>query len=341
MRLGPGIEGFLARRWYASHLTPALYPLVPLAGLYGLASVTRQTLAALRLPAPYRPPVPVLIVGNLGVGGTGKTPLVIWLVEQFRDRGVRAGVVSRGHGGRLAGPALVPALGSTRDFGDEPVLIARRTGTPVVIGRNRARAARWLCEHEAVDLIVSDDGLQHYRLARDVEWITVDGSRGWGNRWLLPAGPLRELAAQAGRADAVWIKGPVPGSPGGHPFHLAARQAVRLCDQDTRALRHFAGQTVHAVAGIGHPDSFFGLLATHGLAVRPHPIADHEKLPAAVLQSWRPEAPILLTEKDAVKYVPEECSDRMWSVPVEVSVSGKSSALMIDELAARIRSWNR
>ncbi len=335
------METFLVRHWYAPRLSPVLYPLVPLAGLFGMASLIRQTLAELRLPGPYRPPVPVLVVGNLTVGGTGKTPLVIWLVEEFRERGVRVGVLSRGYKGCLAGPVRVPPEGSARDFGDEPVLIARRTGSPVVIGRNRAQAARWLLEHETIDLILSDDGLQHHRLARDVEWITVDGSRGWGNRWLLPAGPLRERVGRSRQVDAVWVKGPASGSPAGYPFELTARQAIHLCDQEHRPLGHFAGQTVHAVSGIGHPDSFFRLLAAHGLVVQPHPLADHGHLPVGQLHAWRPEAPILLTEKDAVKYAPEECSDRMWSVPVEVTVGTPSCFLAIDELAARVRSWNR
>ncbi len=335
------MERFLTRRWYAPRLSPVLYPLVPLAGLFGAASLLRQGLAELRLPRAYRPSVPVLIVGNLVVGGTGKTPLVIWLVGQFRERGIRVGVVSRGYGGTRSGPVRVPPQASAREFGDEPVLIARRTSSPVVIGHNRARAARWLLEHETVDLIVSDDGLQHYRLARDVEWITVDGSRGWGNRWLMPAGPLRERLGRARQVDAVWVKAPVPGSPRGHPFHLTAGRAVRLCDQESRPLAHFAGQRVHAVSGIGNPDSFFDLLAAQGLAVLPHPLADHEHLPAPRLLEWRPEAPIFLTEKDAVKYVPEECSDRMWSVPVEVTVDAPACLQLIDELAARVRSWNR
>ncbi len=334
------MERFLTRHWYTPRLSPVLYPLVPLAGLFGAASLIRQAMAELRLSRAFRPSVPVLVVGNLVAGGTGKTPLVIWLAGQFRERGVEVGVVSRGHGGRLSGPARVPLQGSAREFGDEPVLIARRTGSPVVIGHNRARAARWLLEHESVDLIISDDGLQHYGLARDVEWITVDGSRGWGNRWLLPAGPLRERVRRAGQVDAVWVKAPVAGSPIGHPFRLIADRAVRLCDQESRPLAHFAGQSVHAVSGIGNPDSFFDLLAAHDLVVLPHPLADHKHLPSRRLLEWRPEAPILLTEKDAVKYVPEECSDRLWSVPVEVTVDEPSCLQAIDELAARVRSWN-
>src|SRR5689334_13067251 len=185
------------------HVTPVSALLYPLSLLYGAVSGARRAMAA-----PVKLPVPVVVVGNLTAGGTGKTPLTLWLAEFLRARGRTPGIVSRGYGGHAGAPRRVLPDSDPLACGDEPVLLARRSGCEVWIGANRVAAARsLLASRPACDVVLSDDGLQHYRLARDVELCVVDGERGFGNGWLLPAGPLRESPARLGRADAIVING--------------------------------------------------------------------------------------------------------------------------------------
>ncbi|EQD53645.1 tetraacyldisaccharide 4'-kinase [mine drainage metagenome] len=341
MSLRRSFERVLLEHWYAGRLHPALYPLVPCTGLYLLVSGLKQTLEGTGILHFYRPPVPTLVIGNFTVGGTGKTPLVIWIVEALLKRGVQVGVVSRGYGGRQRGPVEVPGDGSASEYGDEPVLIARRTGVVVVIARRRFRAAEWLCRNHPVDLIVSDDGLQHMCLARDVEWVVVDGMRGWGNGWPLPAGPLREPVRHLDRVDAVLVKQPSRDAIAGIPFQLIPQDAVRLDGRERRPIQAFSGQSVHALAGIGSPDSFFALLNREGLAVKPHPIADHACLPWRQIQAWADESPVLMTEKDAVKYPPGLCAERIWYLPVQAVVERAAEALLVDALIRLIQEGDR
>ncbi|MHB1543857.1 MAG: tetraacyldisaccharide 4'-kinase [Gammaproteobacteria bacterium] len=341
MTLRRSFERALLKRWYARRLHPALYPLVPCVWFYLLMSGLKQTLEATGILPLYRPPVPTLVIGNFTVGGTGKTPLVIWIVDTLLKRGVRVGVVSRGYGGRLKGPVEVPKDGSPLEYGDEPVLIARRTEVPVVIARKRFLAAKWLCQNRPVDLIVSDDGLQHARLVRDMEWVVVDGMRGWGNGWPLPAGPLREPVRHLGRVDAVLVKQPSRSPIDGIPFRLMPQDAVRLDGRERRPIRVFAGQCVHALAGIGHPESFFELLQRQGLVVKPHPIADHGRLVWSQIQSWADESPVLMTEKDAVKYLPGAGAERVWYLPVQAVVEGAEGGLLVDALIRLLQEGGR
>jgi tetraacyldisaccharide 4'-kinase len=305
---GPTATPSLAERWYGRSPIWWLLPLVPL--YIALAWLDRawQRLRAVRLP------VPVVVVGNLTVGGTGKTPLVIHLVEQLRLRGRTPGVVSRGYGGDGEQHVLDPAA-RAEAVGDEPLLIARRTGAPVAVGADRVAAARaLLAAHPEVDALVSDDGLQHLRLARDLELCVVDGARGLGNGWRLPAGPLREAAARLATVDLVVRNGGPAGD--GVAMRLEAARARRLLDGAERPLAAFAGAAAHAVAGIGHPTRFFATLADAGIDPIPHPRPDHAPLALADLPP-RDGRPVLLTEKDAVKLVAVGDRDDLWSVPVE------------------------
>lgn len=257
--------------------------------------------------------VPVIVVGNLSVGGTGKTPLTLWLADYLRARGQRPGIVLRGHGGSAHGPALVPADGDAAVYGDEAVLLARRAGCPVAIGRDRVAAARLLVG-QGCDLVVSDDGLQHYRLRRALEIAVIDGIRRLGNGRCLPAGPLREPPGRLRRVDLVILNG---GDDCDRPgLNLLPRDAVSLLDPaETRPLADFAGEPVTAVAGIGNPERFFAMLRGLGLTIDARAYPDHHRFSAADVASWPPGS-VLMTEKDAVK-LRGLARPGLWLVPVD------------------------
>ncbi|SUX74571.1 tetraacyldisaccharide 4'-kinase [Citrobacter freundii] len=206
----------IARIW--SGESPLWRLLLPLSWLYGLVSGGIRLCYKLGIKRAWRAPVPVVVVGNLTAGGNGKTPVVIWLVEQLRQRGIRVGVVSRGYGGKAAAyPLLLTADTTTAEAGDEPVLIAQRTGVPVAVSPVRSDAVKAILAQHDVQIIVTDDGLQHYRLARDVEIVVIDGERRFGNGWWLPAGPMRERAGRLKSVDATIVNGGVA-QPGGNPY---------------------------------------------------------------------------------------------------------------------------
>lgn len=302
----------LQSRWYLSGARPVWWTL-PLACLYGGVTALRRALYRRGVLRSHRLPVPVVVVGNIVAGGAGKTPLVIALVDALRARGFRPGVVSRGYGGSVRQPMLLPANPDPREVGDEPALIGLRTSTPVAIGVDRAAAARLLLS-EGVNVIVADDGLQHLALARDVELCVLDGARRLGNGRLLPAGPLREPAARLGNVDFVVCNGGAP-APNEVPMQLALGAAWSLRDAAVqRALGAFSAQRVHAVAGIGNPARFFEALRLAGLAVIEHPFADHYRYVADDL-AFGDGLPVLMTEKDAVKCRGFALADA-WAVPV-------------------------
>ena len=268
-------ESWLNEIWYGGGTPPPW--LAPLSLVYGAVAGTRRFLYAKGLRRTIRVARPVIVVGNLTVGGTGKTPLVCWLVARLSERGFAPGVVTRGYGGSRRGVRLVRAPDDAQEIGDEPILIARRTGVPVAVGRDRPAASQLLVE-AGCDVIVSDDGLQHYRLARDCEIVVVDGDRRFGNGWLLPAGPLRESRARLRGADAVVLNGGREPLAGALRMRLEAKKAVALCGGGAAPLHPFAGRAVHAVAGIGNPERFFRLLRAYGIEVVGHPLADHARL---------------------------------------------------------------
>lgn len=290
----------LQEAWYKGH--PLLALLSPLEALYRrvVRSKRRRFLAG--EGTVYRAPVPVLVVGNITVGGTGKTPLILFLIEHCRQRGLRVGVVSRGYG---ATPPQLPwrvrADQSASHAGDEPLLIVQRTGVPLMIDPDRSQAVRALLEAEPLDLILCDDGLQHYRLARDLELVLIDAARGLGNRRCLPAGPLREPVERLEAVDALLYNGAVADREDGFAFTLQPSALVNLATGERRPLDHFpAGQALHAVAGIGNPQRFFNTLQGLDWRPVPHPFADHAQFSAGAL-SFSPELPVVMTEKDAVK----------------------------------------
>ena len=300
------VEAALQRLWYGPRWLSL--PLWPLGWLFRVVVWVRRALYRAGLLRALRVAAPVVVVGNLTVGGTGKTPVAAWLARQLGLRGHRVGVVLRGYGGRPAsGAQLVTADSDPAAVGDEAVLHALRGPHVVVVGADRVAAARRAVE-EGAEIVVCDDGLQHLRLARDYEVAVVDAARGLGNRQTLPAGPLREPPARLETVDAVVFtqrNEPAPPPVATHrPLRVEVRlelgDAVNLRSGERRALDAFRGRTLHAVAGIGHPEAFFGGLRASGLQVATHALADHAVLDRSALP-FPSQATVLMTEKDAVK----------------------------------------
>jgi tetraacyldisaccharide 4'-kinase len=284
--------------WWYGDAVPPLHARV-LASLYGGVVALRRRLFRMGLLRSHAVSVPVIVVGNVSVGGTGKTPLTIALVQRLRDAGFTPGVASRGYGRRDEGkPSWVDAQAAAEDAGDEPLLIARRTGVKVRVDRNRVAAAKELVK-AGCNVIVCDDGLQHYRLRRDMEIEVIDGRRRYGNGQLLPAGPLREPVARGAECDFRVVNGGDAGF-GEWTMQLRADNAVPLRGGRNRPLTSFGGHRVHAVAGIGNPERFFNMLRALGIGVVPHAFSDHHAYVRGDLE-FGSELPVLMTEKDAVK----------------------------------------
>jgi tetraacyldisaccharide 4'-kinase len=317
-------------------------PLWPFALLFRALVASRAALYRAGLLRAVHIDIPVIVVGNLTVGGTGKTPIAAWLARQLTLRGRRVGVVLRGYGGSHRGP---PRRVTVKDdpavVGDEALLHARGGVHAVVIGADRAAAAQWAAAQGA-EVIICDDGLQHVRLARDCEIAVVDGARGLGNGWMLPAGPLREPAAELESVQAVVIvdRGARPLAPlvVRGPLEVKATfrlgDAVHLLSGERRPLLRFAGAgTVHAVAGIGNPRAFFAALAEQGLQVQAHALPDHSGLVADTLP-FAADSTVLMTEKDAVKCARIAGPDWWW-VELEVGLDRTDAAALLESVLAR------
>lgn len=326
--------------WYANRMSAVSILLVPLSWLFAVIVWLRRRLFAAGLLRSTAVDTPVVVVGNLSVGGTGKTPVTIWLVAALARRGLRPGVVSRGYHG-FAGESPLPVLGHSdpSSVGDEPVLIAERCHCPVVVHPDRVAASRLLIE-QGVDLIIADDGLQHYALARDIEFVVVDGQRQFGNGRMLPAGPLREPLSRLSSVKRILVNSPskqtrIPDS--GAPvttFVLKPRAARRLGGDETRSLESFSGQAVHAVAAIGNPGRFFRTLEAFDIRVIPHPLPDHAEIAAENL-TFADGLPVFITEKDAVKcqHLDETGRRNAWFVPVDAVFSDDD---WVDDIAALV-----
>ena len=297
--------------WYGRN--PLSLVLLPLAWLFCAVAISRRLFYRMGWLKSYKLPVPVIVVGNIALGGTGKTPLVIWLVEFLRRNGYTPGVVSRGYGGRAESwPQQVSGDSDPRLVSDEAVLIAQRGGCPVVVGPDRVAAARALLASAPCDVIVSDDGLQHYALARDIEIGVVDGVRRHGNRRCLPAGPLREPVSRLKTVDLIVANGVA--QAGEYAMQLKGDIVHHLADAHTQALSAFNGQKIHAVAGTGHPQRFFTQLRAAGLSVIEHAYRDHHDFSPADID-FGDDLPVIMTEKDAVK-CRRFAQDRHWYLPV-------------------------
>ncbi len=300
----------IERRWYGR---PGwLWCLWPLEWLFRCVAWWRRRFHA-RRASPFS--VPVVIVGNITVGGTGKSPLVAVLVEHLRSRGLRVGIVSRGYGGKGPFPAEAGS-GDTRTCGDEPVMLARLTGVPVVVHPDRVAAVSALLLRHDVDVVISDDGLQHYRLWRDLELMVMDAPRGIGNGHCLPVGPLREPRSRLRAVDFVISNGGTcADSPGAQVMMLQPGELIQVATGATATLASWRGKRVHAVAGIGHPKRFFDTLRQAGIEVIEHPFPDHHHYVPADLPG-ADGLPVLMTEKDAVKCA-GWADERVWMLRVQ------------------------
>ncbi|MBN9357291.1 MAG: tetraacyldisaccharide 4'-kinase [Herbaspirillum huttiense] len=334
----PTAEAILTRAWQQRGLLACL--LWPLSLLFGTLAALRRALFALGIKRAERLPVPVIVVGNVFVGGTGKTPFAIWLIEALRAAGLRPGVISRGYGGGAGQTLEVTADAAAAQVGDEPLLIVQRTGVPLVVGRRRAEAGRaLLAAHPEVDVIISDDGLQHYALARDIE-IVLSDARGVGNGWLLPAGPLREPASRRRDFSVVNVGAQGSASGGAHAMRLQADQAVQLAPPAARKPLERMGEggvRLAAVAGIGNPGRFFATLEAAGLSFARHPLPDHFDFAIDPFAGLAADV-ILITEKDAVKCRAIEAirnDPRIWVVPVSARIDGALAEHIVEKLRER------
>lgn len=321
----------LLAAWYQGH--PALGLLRPLEALYRRVVTRKRARFLSGESASYRAPVPVIVVGNITVGGTGKTPMILWLIEHCRSLGLKVGVVSRGYGAKPPHfPWRVRASQSAVQAGDEPLLIVQRTDVPLMIDPDRSRAVQALLASEPLDLILCDDGMQHYRLARDLELVLIDAARGLGNGRCLPAGPLREPVERLDDVGAVLHNGATVDPPRGFAFGLRPSALVNLRTGERRPLEHFpAGQALHAVAGIGNPQRFFNTLQGLNWQPVPHPFADHAQFDAQSL-AFEPPLPLVMTEKDAVK-CRDFAGDDWWYLAVDAEPSPSFVAWFDAQLA--------
>ena len=317
--------------WYRRGILAWL--LWPVSILFLLLVCMRRLAYAVRLFGSSHPGIPVIVVGNLTVGGSGKTPLVIWIAELLKSKGWAPGIVSRGYGAAVNEPRAATVVSEAREVGDEPIVLSRRSGCPVWVGPDRVQVAALLrAAHKDVDVLVLDDGLQHYAIRRDLEIAVVDG-RGFGNGFLLPAGPLREPKSRLRSVHAVVShESPIKG----YAMKLEGHQVHRMTDaRERRVLESFAGQKVHAVAGIGDPNRFFLHLAAAGIKLLPHPFPDHHAFAPRDLE-FGDQLPVMLTEKDAVK-LRSAARPHWWVLPV----SARLDPAFGDWLAGKLDEWRR
>lgn len=311
------------------------YLLMPFSGLYLWLSRRHQQRLLRRRE---HLPVPVIVVGNLVVGGTGKTPFIQWLVGQLKAQGEVPAIVSRGYGGRLTEPTLLTSAHQAADVGDEPLLLAQATGVPVCIGQDRLAAAQWLLHHHAdITVLLSDDGLQHLRLPRDLEICLFDGSVGVGNARVLPAGPLREPLSRLQQIPLIISKGkPLLGLPANTPtpqvMHLSLGTPKHLV---SGAELVQSEDQVIALCGIGQPDSFFSALRVQGWCFTELPLRDHQPLSTEHMQSLAGKT-VLMTTKDAIKLKNQTLSFVAYEVPLHVSFSATDEQTILNTINERL-----
>ena len=326
------LERSVERLWYGD--SAFAWCLRPFALIFRVLVAIRAGAYRLDLLPRERMAVPVIVVGNITAGGTGKTPLVAWIAAQLSRAGRKPGIVSRGYRASPGGyPVMVRGTTGVLEVGDEALVLARQTGAPICVGANRIAACRRLVDEAGADILIADDGLQHYRLARDLEIAVVDGCRVLGNGYMLPAGPLREPKARLKQVDIVLINGESDFSEG-YSFHLIPGDAISLIGAECRDLATFSGKRVWSVAGIGNPERFSKMLKSFGIDPVPVDVPDHGSVSLAALKTENPW-PILMTEKDAVKYM-ETPIENAWFVPVEVRMSEQSEAEVMNLIRALI-----
>lgn len=318
-------ESLVQKVWYGSSIISRV--LAPVSMLYAAVIFVRRQLYAKGIFRICEMAVPVIVVGNITVGGTGKTPVTLWLARKLAAKGMSPGIVTRGYRGSVgASPVHVTNETGVDIVGDEAILLARRSGCPVVVHPDRVAAVDKLIQL-GVNIVISDDGLQHYRLARSVEIAVIDGERGFGNGRLLPSGPLREPIARLESVNEVLIQGTAAGdavktlpdlSQPPRYFQLRPLSLNRLDEAETRQIEDFSARRMHAIAGIGNPERFFAMLETFGIEVLRHPLADHANITQKDL-TFSDQAEVVMTEKDAVKCIGLNTSN-CWYVPAELTI---------------------
>lgn len=335
-------EQHLQRRWYGR--VGWLLALWPLESIYRAVTALRRCLYRWRMLPSWRAPVPVIVVGNIAVGGTGKTPLAIALCEMLQRAGYQPGVISRGYRAQPPQfPYSVRSDDSAAHCGDEPLLIARRTRCPVVIAPSRVAAARFLLEQRGLeqarcDVIICDDGLQHYALQRDMELAVVDGARRFGNGHCLPCGPLREPVARLQSVDAIIVNGVCEAqrteraAPPEYALALQPSAMLQLASAQSFPPRTWCKQhaRVHAVAGIGNPARFFATLRALGCEVIEHPFPDHHEFRAEEIV-FSDDLPVVMTEKDAMKCA-AFADERHWYLQVRAQLPDSLAAAILGKL---------
>lgn len=327
-RLVNALKTLLPQHWYHSSLTFFTRTLLPFSWLFAAFVASRHGLYQLGILRVRSFSAPVIVVGNITVGGTGKTPFVIWLVQFLRAQGYRPGIVSRGVGGKSHRQTYQVTVNSdVNDIGDEAALLFKRANCPLVVGKKRARAVQFLLQHTDCNIVISDDGLQHYQMDRALEIVIVDHARQFGNQRLLPAGPLREPLSRLKKVDFVVENGDKA------PFHMTLEGnrlvSIKYPDQ-TVLLSELKSMRVNAVAGIGNPDRFFQALRAAGLKVSEHPFPDHYHYQAQDLDfhdAW----PILMTEKDAVKCA-GFANGQYWYLPVTAKLNVEFQKQLLQKL---------
>ena len=352
------LESLLVKHWYIKQRDFSYYLahvfLLLLSWIFAVLSLSRRRLYQLSLLATYKLNVPVIVIGNITVGGTGKTPLVIWLAEQLQQAGYTPGIISRGFGGKPQNVVrAVFASSHPSEMGDEPVLIAQRTNCPIFVSANRLLAGQQLLKvHPQCDVIISDDGLQHYQLARTVEIAVVDSQRLFGNACLLPAGPLRESVARLNTVDAVVVNVGIATESAMFEntmlenafameiftMEIKAGQFVNVADRKiTASVVDFQNKNIKAIAGIGNPERFFQQLSARGLSFKSYAYPDHYSYKAADFELIDADL-VLMTEKDAVKcraFATEDLASKLWFLPIEAQFTEAEELMscVLDKLA--------
>ena len=330
-------ERFWTNAWYQK--STWLLLLVPLSWLFRAISRLRRIVLQWRFQGQSYA-MPVVVIGNISLGGSGKTPLIIALAKALSERGYSVGVVSRGYGGASAQyPLVVRPDTPVSQSGDEPLLVAKKLGCPVVVDPNRGRAVEKLVESFSCDLILSDDGLQHYRLHRDVEIAVVDGRRRFGNGYTLPAGPLRESPRRLKEVDFIIQNGGIvePDDPGTYIVQLETSGLRRFGSSELIGFDQWVESTnIHAVAAIGHPERFFESLRKMGFKVDSEPKNDHQTLTARDI-GFDDDLPVVITAKDAVKYQ-DLVPDNLWVLEVEMALDNEFVSSLIDCVGLTVTS---
>ncbi len=338
------LENYFTNLWYGEKKPNVL--LRGLSKAFDTVRLSREKKLKKSYSVNHQFSVPVIVVGNISVGGTGKTPVVLFLIQELRKLGYTVGVISRGYGGSKSKQHSVVLTESStaEEVGDEARMIHKLASVPFAVGSNRLEAAQMLLDQNPeISLILSDDGLQHYRLQRDVEILIIDGQRGFGNQHLLPAGPLREPLSRVDSVDMVLVNGEATHESlidvHGMQFDLQSKDLKKLnSEAEVCDLKWFHGKTVHAFAGIGNPERFFTLLESMGIEVMRHSLPDHALMPKDFFVEHENDI-LIMTEKDAVKY-PYIFAENFWYLPVEVKMNVDDQAKLIEVLGVKLRERN-